>query len=173
MSTHKSQQLNQIAVPGYGNLKPNELGGRMRIAWFEFNTTDDLAASTALAEFDTLLMTKLPAGARLLAGYMMWEAMGTAMVCDVGLKAVDNSGYLDLAGTVADDKDKLTAAQLDVAAAGQSAFNHLAADAYGYVTEKELYLTLTPEDTGGEGGVDADPWAADKDIYGYIMYVVD
>lgn len=168
MSTHYSQQANSFISQAHDPLKPNEMHGRKRICWFEFNTTDDLNGTDALAEADVLILAKIPAGARILGGYCTFEAMGTDQQADLGLQAVDGTGYLDVAGTVADDPDFFTTAPIAVAAAGESDFGVLQEDNFGYVTEKEVYLTATLIDA-----TSSDPWAADKDFQGIVNYVVD
>lgn len=172
MSTQYSAQRKQVDYDqGHKLLKPNELHGRVRVQYFEFNTTDDIV--TALAEDDVIILGKLPKGARILRGFAAFEAMGTDMIAKIGLKAVDGSGYLSEDNTTqADDAKFFTDSQSDdgipVAAAGTDTFADTLADHYGYELEKECYLIATLGDTGG-----TDPWAANKNFNGHIEYVVD
>lgn len=168
MAIHYSNQAKSFVSPGYDPLRPNEMHGRVRSVYFFWNTTSGLTAGTTLAEDDLVILAKIPAGSRLLPGDVAWEAMGTSMTMDLGLMAVDGSGFIDLAGTVADDPDKLTDAAIDVAAAGQSRINHNDGDALGFVLEKECYLTLSTTNSSGSTA-----WAADKDVFGYLNYVLD
>lgn len=165
--TIKSEQMLKRDALNYEPLKAIEQDGRKRIAFFNFNTTDDLNGGT-LAEGQSIKLVKLLKGSRILRGRAWWEAMGANMKADLGLFACDGSGYIDAAGTVADDLDFFTTAQLDVAAAGEGDFGVLQEDNPGYVLEKDCWLCVTPDDTAA-----ANAWAADKDFDGYVDFVLD
>jgi hypothetical protein len=69
-------------------IKPNETGGRMRIAF-----ADVTLASAAIA--DVVQMVNLPNGARLIDGYLTNAALGSSTTLSVGYGA-----YKNAAGTV-------------------------------------------------------------------------
>ena len=69
-------------------IKPNETGGRMRIAF-----ADVTLASAAIA--DVVQMVNLPNGARLIDGYLTNAALGASTTLSVGYAA-----YKNAAGTV-------------------------------------------------------------------------
>ena len=115
------------------------------------------------ADGDNIKLALIPKGARILGGYATFEAMGTNMVADLGLMGADGSGFIDAAGSVADDDDFFTTAQIDTSAAGESDFGVLQEDNYGYIAEKDLYLVLTTVDTVGSLA-----WATDKDFDGQV-----
>ena len=144
MSTYKSsQQTNLDAMPRV-NLKPNELGGRKRIAFWEF-TTD---AVVAVEVDQTIDLVTLPKGARILGGFAVSEAMGGASTVDIGVS-----------GTPAK-----YASVLDIAAAGADPFANTIALNYGSVLTAETVVFATIK-----GAV----WAANKKFNGHINYAVD
>lgn len=150
-------ELAQVAAEGHNPLKANQVYGRVKVSTFTINTGSGIAQNTVVAA------AKLPRGARLLRGRIDFGAMGTSATAEIGLAATDGGGYLDVAGTVDDDVDKLLAAG-NVAAAGQLAFVDTAALGMLYETEKEVYLVVKA--TGAA-------WAASKTLQGYILYSVD
>lgn len=158
MASFNSNQLARTS-----RLKQNETG-KVRRLYFNGNTAD----YSGLAELDTIKLRRIPKNARLFGGKLFFEAMGTNQKADIGLKAFDDSGYIDAANTVADDPDFLTTTQIDVASAGQGDFGVLRVDNPGYETEKELYLTLTPEDSSSNVA-----WTTSMTFHGYIDIVVD
>lgn len=167
MATHLSQQMNQIAEPNYTPLKANEWGGRVRIAWFEWdNATDNATPGGTFAQNDYVTLGILPAGARILHGRVYFGDFGTSVTADIGLFATDGTGYITTDGsTTADDEDWLGAA-IDVAtAAGASDFANTAALHMGYVLEKECYLRAK-----FEGGNPIDTTCV---FNGYVLYVTD
>ena len=151
----------QVRAEGHAPIKPNELHGRQRIARFTLNTNTH--GASGIADGSNVFVAKLPKGARILIGKLKFEAMGGTAALDVGLAAADGSGFIDAAGTVADDDD-LFGAAIDVSGAGEAVFADTIAQNYGYELEKECYLVLTAE---------TDNWADDKDLIGHIEYVVD
>lgn len=161
MATHKSKQTKQWEALGHGPLKPNELHGRVRIAYFQFKADRDSDTLT-VDQNDTIRLCQLPAGARLIGGTVKTGALGALVTADFGLAAYDGSGKLDKALLVADDPDAI-ATNVDVSAA--ITFNLFEESAYlFYETEKELDLTLLLEG--------ADP-ADNVEISGTVLYVVD
>jgi len=74
IDTIKSAQMIKRDDVGHEPLKANEQDGRTRIAYFEFNTTDDLNGGT-LAEGNSIKLVKLLKGTRFLRGRAWWEAI--------------------------------------------------------------------------------------------------
>lgn len=163
MATQYSQQQAQLNSQERTFLKPVEQDGRVRIAAWNFNTTDD---ATALAENDVIVLCKIPKGSRILRIRAWWEAMGANQTADIGIMGADGSGTYNTAGT-SDDTDFFTTASLNVAAAGEGDAGVLQEDNPGYITEKDVFITATPIDTSA-----ATAWAADKDFDGFVEYVV-
>jgi hypothetical protein len=146
MTAHKSvQQTKMTGVPQKA-LNTNELAGRVRVAYFSFTVPTATAAVN-----DTIDLTTLPKGARILRGHAAWEAMssagGTAQV-QIGVSGTANK-YLDTTS---------------VDAAGSSAFADTVALNYG--EELAAETTLVAKVLG-------EAWAADKKFVGHVLYVVD
>lgn len=168
MADYKSQQQLQVAPPNYSPLATHESGGRIRCQWWEFNTTDD--PTTTMVENDEVILCVLPKGARVLNIDWACEAGGANQVVDVGIRGNDGSGYYDADDSLADDDDFFTVdGPIDIHAAGDPGG---AADTltnnFGYLTTKEVQVTMKFSDDTSTVAV-----AADKDINGYVMYVVD
>ena len=156
----ESEQVTKINKESSGEahwLDPNDLGARIRIAQFSFNSTDDLKAGESLADPTSIDLVKLPSGARLLGIEGNFEDFGASVQLDIGLRGANSSGY-DKAGT-ADDPDFLDQ-NIDVSSAGtlNAAKNKTA---FGYITSKEVYVTAELN-----GAVPA----ADKDLDGVVYY---
>ena len=162
MAQHSSKQTQQWEAVGHAPLKPNELGGRVRIAHFEFKANRD-GISAVVAQNDTVRLCSIPAGARLIGGKFKAEAFGASTTLDFGLRDPKGSGYIDLAGTVADDPDAI-ATLLTTPAAGGTAdlFDEVAYLFYETEKELELYCTFAG----------ANP-ADDNVLAGHILFVVD
>lgn len=62
-------------------------------------------ASLSLSN-DTVVACYIPANARIIGGEISFEAMAGTATADIGLKGADNSGYVNNAGTDADDPDQ-------------------------------------------------------------------
>ena len=154
-----SNELDQVRAPGHEPLKPNEEHGRVRFGRFTFETPE----TTGTTDGTNIFVYRLPKGARVLEIFMAWEAMGTTAACDVGLAGADGSGYIDADDSVADDDD-LFAAAIDVSSAGENICADTIAQNYGYELGKECYLVLTAETAN---------WAAEKDMIGHVLFVVD
>jgi len=152
----ESEQVTKINKESTGQqswLKPNELGGRLRVAKFNFNSTDDLKAGESLADPTDILLTVLPKGAQLVGIEGYNGAFGAGVVADFGISGRDGSGTYDCAGT-ADDTDFLEAG-VSVAAAGTYVAGK---DTPGFLynTEKEVYITLQLRGAVPAAGIDID-----------------
>lgn len=161
MATHKSYQLNKVESQDHDPLKPSHHRGKMRVSLWNFQADRDVSGGAA-AQNDDVELCRIPKHAVLLGGWFKHGAFGAGTVLDVGLKALDGSGYLDAALSVADDPDAL-ATDLDIAAAGSKTLFELTAYNF-YETEKELVLTCK-----FEGANPAD----NVELYGYIEYAVE
>lgn len=166
MATLRSKQTQQWEVMGNAPLKTNELHGRVRVAYFQFQADRDgvVDGVAVVAQNDMIRLCQIPAGARLLGGKVKNGAFGASCTLDIGLAALDGSGYIDTALTVADDPDAI-ATLVAIATASAPAFDIIEEPAYfGYETQKELDLTCT-----FKGANPAD----NIELSGYITYVVD
>lgn len=165
MAQFDSKQIKQWEAQGHAPIKANELHGRVRIAYFQFQADRD-ATGGVVAQNDTVRLAQLPEGARLIGGTIKHGAFGASVTLDLGLRGLDNSGFITKAitggGAVADDPDAI-ATDLDVAAAGQKALFEEAAYLF-YETDKEVELYCT-----FEGANPAD----NVELSGVIHYVVD
>jgi hypothetical protein len=162
MARHDSKQIKQWEALGHSPLKPNELHGRQRIAYFQFQADRD-ATGAVVAQNDDVRLCQIPAGARLTGGKIKHGAFGSSVTLDIGLRGLDGSGYIttSLSGT-ADDPDAV-ATNLDVAAAGVKDLFEEPAYLF-YETEKELELYAL-----FEGANPAD----NVELSGFVEYVVD
>lgn len=118
-----SVQMAVINDPGFTQLQPDELHGRLRIAFFDFTTL-----ASGGADGDSYNLTKIPKGARILRIETVNDAIGTAAVAKIGI-----TGSLSKYG-----------AAIDMAAAGADLFCQTVAT-YGLRTtaEETLIMTLT------------------------------
>jgi hypothetical protein len=162
MATQYSTQLRTTEQAQSSS--PLELSdkGQVRRLYFSLNTSD----LTSVAELDVVRLVRIPAGSRIYGGRVINEAIGANQVVDIGLQGADGTGNIDAAGAVSDDPDFFTSAQLAVATVGENSFGILQEDNPTYKAEKDLYLTLTFEDTSSNVAP-----AADKDITGYVDIV--
>lgn len=131
----------------------DELGGRVKIAYFSYTADGAVAANQVLG------LTALRRGWRILGGKVYSSGAVATADLDVGLAAQDGSGVIDAAGT-ADDADLLGDA-IDIATAGVYDLHDTEPSALGYKLEKDCYLIGTLLNAG----------LADGDVLkGYILY---
>ena len=125
-------------------VKANELGGRMRVAFAEYE-------ASSLASGDDIEMFILPDGARILHGYLAHDAMGSSTTLSVG-----HGAYKNADGTsVAKDVDEFYAAAASTSAQKVDVANTLAlgsgievdADGDGY------NVTVTMGGAAGTGSI--------------------
>jgi hypothetical protein len=152
MATVYSTQVTALDVTSPAAvLKPSELAGRVRIAYFDYTTP----SSGAPAVGDVLRAVKLPKHARVIDFMLVWEALssgGGTAGADVGLSASGQGArYLaalnmDSAGTQRGTPtiDKLPDGTL--------------------LADNPTYFTLT---------VTGEAWATSKKIQGWVSYVKD
>lgn len=152
-----SAQGTKLEATNFDPLKANELSGRVRCAFFNY------VADGAQAADQVLGFTKLPVGARYLGGKVYSDGAVATADLDVGLIAADGSGFIDKAGTVADDIDLLGDA-IDIATAGVYDLLDTEPAALGYLLEKECWVAGKLLTAG----------LADGDVLtGVIFYVTD
>lgn len=180
MATFKSEQVTQITAGAHAPLMPNELHGRVRVAYFEWNSTTH-ATGASVAANDVINLAIIPSGARILRISGSNEDLGSgAVTVDFGLAGADGKGYIDTAEAVADDPDLFTASPLAMGTgtAGEFTAANTLTSGMGYPRNipaptppaqvpvlKECYLTATIVAEVG--------FLADVDLCGYVLYVVD
>ena len=143
MATYSSSQYaNYTAVPAT-LVKPNELGGRSRIAYFAVTTS--AYASTG----DVINLTTLPKGARIVGGRIVWAANAASTTLSVG--------------TTASATRYLGATAVGASAGGADVANTIALNLGDELTAITV-ITATP------GGA---TWTAATSILGFIEYVID
>jgi hypothetical protein len=159
---YNTDQATKVVNSGsaYAPLKPNELSGRVRIAYFYYKPTVAIAADKVVR------LTRLPAGARIIGGEVKSNAFVATSTLNVGLIGADGNGFIDKAGTVADSSsNNMFAALLAVATAGTYDFGKTIALNYGYTTDKEVDLIGEFKTAGMDGSADI--------LQGHVLYVVD
>lgn len=145
-------------VVGNAKLQPNQYEGRLRIARFTYDTDTDRTQNHHVG------LAVLPKGARVIGGFVAFGAMGAGATMGIGLAGNDDSGYIDADNSVSDVATHFLNA-LDVSAAGVTeTLARTVALNYGYELEKECKLVMKM--TGAQ-------WAADKQVYGHVEYIVD
>ncbi len=146
MAVLKSTQVTNLDAIPVVYPKANEVYGRLRRNYFDFTVpTGDAAVS------DTVQLTKIPAGARIMGGRIDSEAMSTAGGA-ASIQLGDGTTAAKFLGTTTID------------AIAQADFNNTQALAFGEAQTAELILTAT---------VITEAWAATKILSGYIDFVVD
>ncbi len=135
-----NEWANRVAVPPVMN-KAYVDGGRVRVKYFSWTTSSPTNG-------DTVNLCTIPAGAIVLGGRAIWEAMGGSCTLSIGIT-----------GTAAK-----YANAIDVSSAGQSDFANTAAlNLYAVPTSEEnIFATM--------GGAN---WANAKYVKGHILYAKD
>lgn len=146
MADYKSDQITQLDSVPRQHPKSNEIGGRIRAAFFSFTVpTGDVATTKTIA------LTRIPKGARILKGHVAFEAMSTG--------AGDASIQIGVSGTAA---KYLGTTSVDTA--GSASFAHTIALNQGEELSAETEILAT---------VVTEAWAATKKLQGFVEYVVD
>ena len=146
-----SIQQAKIAATPSEKVKTNELAGRVRVAFAEYE---------ASAEQSTIHMFSLPNGARILGGRLAHDALGTSTTLSVGHNAyVDSSG-----STVAADVDEFKAAASSASAGAVNVANTIALGENSLVdADKDgLPVSVTMGGAAGTGTIQLT-----------MMYVID
>ena len=146
MTAYKSsQETRRTAIPPK-MLATNEMGGRQRVAYFEY-----IVPAGGVAVNDTIDLITLPLGARVLGGSIAFEAMssgaGTSQL-QIGTAASVNK-YLDTTS---------------VDAAGAALIANTIACGFGEELSADTLLIAK---------VLGEVWAAGKKLSGWIEYALD
>ena len=147
MTTFKSDQIAALDAVPVVVPKANERHGRLRLHYWSFTT----AAAGGPAVNDTVVIARLPQGARILGGRAAFEAMSTGAATaqvSIGL-AADTARYLEASS---------------VDGAGGLSFADTTARNFGDELAADTDVVATAL---GEA------WAAAKAFNGYILYAVD
>jgi hypothetical protein len=163
MAAYKSVQLTLVDGAGAERIENGDGFGRVRRDYFNYNS------STGFAAADTVEVARIPKGARVHGVFVANEDFdsGTTLAIDIGIKGTDGSGTYDSSGT-ADDADFFTATPSTALIAAVNTPANLV-DNYAasqYLTSKAVTVEITVE-TGAAG------LQANKDLKGYVEYVVD
>ena len=135
------------------NIKTNEQGGRLRIAFAEYE-----ASSLQIA--DVIQFFNLPNGARIIDGYLANDALGASTTLSIG-----NAAYVNAAGTaVAASATSYLAATSTSSEARTDAFAVISKGSGSVVDANKDGLPITATLAGG---------AATGTIYLTVRYVVD
>lgn len=146
-----SVQAQKIANVPSEKVKTNELTGRVRVAFAEYE---------ASAEQSTIHMFSLPNGARILGGRLAHDALGTSTTLSVGHNAyVDSSG-----STVAADVDEFKAAASSASAGAVNVANTIALGENSVVNADKDGLPVSVTLAGADGT---------NTIQLHMTYVVD
>ena len=132
-------------------VKANELAGRVRVAFAEYE---------ASAEQSTIHMFSIPNGARLLSGSVAYDALGSSTTLSVG-----HAAYVDSSGsTVALDVDEFKAAASSASAGAANVANTIALGENSVVDADKDGLPVTVTIAGADGT---------NTIQLHMTYVVD
>lgn len=146
MTAFYSTQVTKLRQTPRAEVKPNEIGGRVRVAYFDFTVP-----AGGVDIDDTVELTKIPAGARLLGGKLVSEAMSSGGAA-ASIQLGDGTTATKYLGTTSID------------AAAQADFAHTAALNYGEELSAELTLTATAV---------TEAWVAAAVLRGHVLYVTD
>ncbi|MGE5537332.1 MAG: hypothetical protein ACM30I_01850 [Gemmatimonas sp.] len=147
MTAYKSDQVTGLDATPPSLPKANERHGRVRLHYWSFTT----GASAGPAVNDTIVVARLPQGARILGGRLANEAMSTgASTAQVTI------------GVAGDAARYLEASSVD--AAGGVSFADTPARNFGdeFAAATDVVATALGE-----------AWAAARKFNGYILYAVD
>lgn len=152
-----SNQVTKMVGVDYQQLKPTELHGRRRVAFFDYT-------STALTAGSRIAVTRIPSGARILGGYWLLSAtLGASTTLSVGLAGVNNDGNY-LADPATADSDTVLLGATASTGTTKVEFANTVALKNGLTLDKECYLVLA---TGGA------TLTAGVTVQGAVEYVVD
>lgn len=145
---HNSVQFAKFAANPRQAVKANEWGGRVRAAFFDFD-------SLTLAQNDVVGLAVLPRGARVIGGFVAFGDFGTGVSVDIGTYTLD--GTLIDVDWFADGIDVATAAGTATFADTEALHygEELAAD----VAIGAIFLGANPDDT--------------VRLSGHILYMLD
>lgn len=143
MATYNSNEwANRVAVPSVFNPAYTD-GGRMRVQTFSWTSP------AGLLQNDILNLVKIPAGSKLISGFVQFGAFGAGATLDIGTLA---------------SAQKYAAAIAVNAAGTSSAILSTAALNYGLVLTADEYIVAK---------LSGAAWAAAQPLNGHIVYVKD
>ena len=146
-----SIQQAKIAATPSEKVKTNELAGRVRVAFAEYE---------ASAEQSTIHMFSLPNGARILSGRLAHDALGSSTTLAVG-----HNEYIDSSGsTVAADADEFKAAASSASAGAANVASTIALGENSVVNADKDGLPVSVTLAGANGT---------NTIQLHMTYVVD
>tara|TARA_B100001094_G_C18037569_1_gene723357 strand:+ start:404 stop:868 length:465 start_codon:yes stop_codon:yes gene_type:complete len=126
-------------------IKPNELGGRLRVAY-------GLYEASSLASGDVIEMFNLPNGARILKGELVHDAMGSSTTLSVGHAAYANSAGTTVALDV--DEYKAAAASTSITTVDIAATSALGRNSVVDANEDGIPITVVMGGAAGTGTVE-------------------
>jgi hypothetical protein len=130
-----SDTIGSTFTPPASDIPAKAGGTTKRTIYFQITFASQASGEDVLLGF-------IPKGATILGGTHIASAtLANSATTAIGLKGVDESGFIDAANSVSDNVAILKAA----AALGATLvpFGITQALSFGYVAEKDLYLTLT------------------------------
>mgnify|MGYP007032677204 CR=1 FL=1 len=137
-----SIQQAKIAATPSEKVKTNELAGRVRVAFAEYE---------ASAEQSTIHMFSLPNGARILGGRLAHDALGSSTTLSVG-----HNAYVDSSrSTVAADVDEFKAAASSASASSAAIATTIALGENSVVNADKdgIPVSVTLEGDNGNGNI--------------------
>jgi hypothetical protein len=138
-TVYSTQRTNTRTNPAVLN-QANELSGRVRIAWGQYE-------ASSLSADEIIEMFVLPDGARIIHGYLAHDALGSSTTLSVG-----HAAYVNVAGTtVALDADEFKAAAASTSAQKVDIANTLALGSGTEVDANEDGYTVTATLAGAAG----------------------
>lgn len=140
-----------------------ETNGDVRASSFTFNTEAYTSLAGAAVTTDppnttVVALCRVPAGAKILGISMRSSAALGAININCGIAAVDGSGVVNPVGPVNDSNTFFGAQNINSTA--QVAYADTAANNAGYVTAKDVYITINPAATITAAGV----------VTGHVLY---
>jgi hypothetical protein len=127
------------------NIKPNEMGGRMRVAYA-------LYEASSLASGDVIEMFNLPNGARILSGELVHDAMGSSTTLSVGHAAYKDSDGTTVALDV--DEYKAAAASTSITTVDIAATSALGRNSVVNADKDGILITVVMGGAAGTGTVE-------------------
>lgn len=130
-----SDNIGTTSIPPAGDIPALAGGTAKRTIYFQITFASQASGHDVMLGF-------IPKGARILGGtHIANGALANSATTAIGLKGVDESGFIDAANTVSDNIAILKAAA--TLSTTLVPFGLTQALSFGYVAEKDLYLTLT------------------------------
>tara|TARA_R100000234_G_C5001895_1_gene180699 strand:+ start:2907 stop:3371 length:465 start_codon:yes stop_codon:yes gene_type:complete len=126
-------------------IKPNELSGRVRIAYASYE-------ASSLSAGDVIEMFNLPNGARILSGELVHDALGSSTTLSVGHAAYTNSAGTAVALDV--DEYKAAAASTSITTVDIAATSALGKNSVVDANEDGIPITVVLAGAAGTGTIE-------------------